>query len=164
MERRVQNRPGQLARWDPIALFDELQEDMSRLWGKPGGMWPMMRSLRRLAQVPGSMMVAPRLDMFEREGNLIVKAELPGIKKEDVQVELEEGSLVIRGETSTENEVKEEQFYRMERTSGSFFRRVPLPFEAQPDEIQASMADGVLEVRIPRPPEQKSEPRRITVK
>ena len=100
------------------------------------------------------MPFTPRVDVLEKGGIPVVNAELPGVKQEDVQVELEDGDLVIRGETKAETEVKEESFYRMERSAGGFYRRLSLPFEVQPDQIQASMADGMLEVRIPRPTEQ----------
>ena len=159
-----QGRHSQPARWDPFALFEELQEEMARLWGQPPGLWPMMRPLRRFAQLPTPTTFAPRVDVFEKDGTLVVKAELPGIKKEDVRVELEGSNLVIRGESKGEHEIKQENFYRMERSAGSFYRRLPLPFEAQPDQVRASMSDGVLEVRIPRPVEQTPEATRIPVK
>jgi HSP20 family protein len=164
VHRRDPGHPAQVRRWDPLAILDDLQEDMARMWNRPVGMWPMMRPLRRLGQMQGGMMLAPRVDAFEKDGNLIVKAELPGVKKEDVQVELEDGNLVIRGECRAESEVKDEDFYRLERSTGTFFRRLPLPFDVQPDQIEANMVDGVLEVRMPKPIEQQSEPKRIAVK
>jgi HSP20 family protein len=120
-------------------------------------MWPVMRPLRRLAQTPLAMPFTPRVDVFEKDGILVVNAELPGVRKEDVQVELEDGDLVIHGQTKAETEVKEESFYRMERSAGGSYRRPPLPVEVQPDQLQASMADGMLEVRIPRPAEQTAQ-------
>jgi HSP20 family protein len=70
---------------------------------------------------------------------------------------------LIRGESRAESEVKEDAYYRMERSAGSFYRRMPLPAEVKPEQIQASMTDGVLEVRIPRPAESKPEGRKIPV-
>jgi len=104
------------------------------------------------------------MDVYEKDNNIVVKAELPGLKKEDVEVELDNGSLVIRGESKTESEVKEDAYYRMERTSGSFYRRIPLPVEVEPQQVEATMTDGVLEVRIARPAESKPEARKIPVK
>lgn len=161
---RGQGRDNQLARWDPFAFIDDVQEQMARLWGRPFGFGPMPRSVRRLAHLPSSTTFAPRVDVFEKDGNLVVQAELPGIKKEDVQVELVDGDLVVRGESRDKNEVKEENYYRIERTAGSFYRRLPLGFPVQPDQIQASMSDGVLEVRIPEPAEQKSTAKPIPVR
>jgi HSP20 family protein len=158
-------KTGQLARregrWDPFAMFDELQQDMARFWNQPFGAWPMPRLLQRM---PGPARWAPRMDVYERDNQLIIEAELPGIKKEDVQVELEGSDLVIHGESHEEHQVKQEDYYRTERSFGSFHRRLPLPFEVSPDQIQASMNNGVLEVRILRPAQAKTEAKRIQVK
>jgi HSP20 family protein len=155
-----QEQRAQLARWSPLALLEEFQDELARLWSRPFGA-QLARPSRLLAQLP---MGVPRLDMFEQDGYLIVKAEVPGVKKEDLQVELEDGDLVIQGETRAENEASDDQYYRMERRYGRFYRRVALPFDVNPDDIQATMNDGVLEVRIPKPPETKSPGRQIPVR
>jgi HSP20 family protein len=121
----------------------------------------MIRPARLLAQVP---LGTPRLDVYEQDGYLVVKAEVPGVKKEDLQVELDNGDIVIQGETRAENEVKEDQYYRMERRLGRFYRRVPLPFDVKPEDIQAKLNDGVLEVRVPKPAEATLKGKRIPVK
>jgi HSP20 family protein len=151
------------ARWDPFDVFENVQEEMARLWAQN---WPfrfggMDRPLHRV--MPAAAAWAPRIDVFEKDGARVVKAELPGIKKEDIQVSLADGDLVIRGERKTESEAKEEDYYRCERSYGSFYRRLPLPFEASADKIEARFADGVLEVRIPRPAEQKPPAQHIPV-
>jgi HSP20 family protein len=84
---------------------------------------------------------------------LIVKAELPGLKKEELEVELEDGDLVIKGERQSEKEVQNSAFYRTERIYGRFYRRVPLDFEVTPEQITATLTDGVLEVILPIPSE-----------
>jgi HSP20 family protein len=144
-----------------FVLFDEFQQEMARFWTQPFGAWPMPRLWQRAA-MPARFM--PRMDVYEKDNQLIVEAELPGINKEDVQVELEGSDLVIRGESRQEREVKEESYYRSERSFGSFHCRLPLPFEVDPNQIQASMANGVLQVRIPKPAETKAEAKRIQVK
>ena len=158
----AQMRQGiQLARFNPFALLDELQDELARFWGRPLGTRAMMRPSRLLAQLP---LGVPRLDVFEEDGNLVIKTDLPGVKKEDVQVELDDGDLVIQGEMRSEHEVNEDQYYRMERNVGRFYRRVPLPVDVKPEDVQASMSDGVLEVRIRKPTQTKSEGTRIPVK
>jgi HSP20 family protein len=142
-------------------LLDDFQQEMARFWTQPFGAWPMPRLLQRTA-MPARWM--PRMDVYEKDNQLVVEAELPGIKKEDVQVELEGGDLVIRGESRQEREVRDEDYYRTERSFGSFHRRLPLPFDVDPNQIQASMANGVLEVRIPKPQETRTEVKRIQVK
>lgn len=137
--------------WDPFETRDELHNDMLRLLGHAFGLTPHPVTLprHRLALAPRTW--APSTDIYEQDGSLIVKAELPGLKKEDIEVSLDRGSLVIRGERKAEHEVKEERFFRMERTYGSFYRRIPLPSDVKADQIKASYTHGVLEVRIPLP-------------
>jgi HSP20 family protein len=90
--------------------------------------------------------------------------QLPGVKKEDVRVELEDDALVIRGETHVNEQVKDEGYIRMERSYGSFYRRLPLPFQAKVEEVQASLNNGVLEIRIPEPADsQHPEPALVPI-
>lgn len=158
-------REGQLARregrWDPFAMLDEFQQEMARLWNQPFGAWPMPRLMQRM---PMGGRFMPRMDVYEKDNQLVIEAELPGMNKEDVQVELEGGDLVIHGETRQEREVRDEDFYRSERSFGSFNRRLPLPFDVDPNQIQASMNNGVLEIRIPKPAETRTEAKRVQVK
>jgi HSP20 family protein len=77
------------------------------------------------------------------------------MKKEDVEVAIEEGDLILRGERKEETEVEEENVYRWERSYGSFFRRLPLTFEVKPEAVNANFKDGVLEVTLPLPKEEK---------
>jgi HSP20 family protein len=150
-------------RWDPFEMFDTLQEEMERFWRRPSAFWAgALPSPFRRAGGQG-MTWAPRMDVYEKGNTLIVKADLPGLKKEDVQVELADDSLIIRGTSKAESEVTEESYYRLERSLGTFYRRLPLPFEAKADQIQATMQDGVLEVRIAKPAETKAEARKIPV-
>ena len=155
---------GGLRRWDPFEMFDEMQQQMARLWGQAFPLMPrpVSRPLRRMALAP--TMWTPSVDVYEKDGNLVVKAELPGMKKEDIEVALDQGDLVIRGERKAESEVKEENYYRVERAYGSFYRRIPLPFEVKPEQIMASYNDGVLEVRIPKPAQEQSRPQRIPLR
>src|SRR5437667_2021377 len=113
-------------RWDPFEMFETLQEEMDRFWRRPSPFWAgAVPSFFRRGAGQG-MAWAPRMDVFEKDNNLIVKADLPGLKNEDVQVELDDGGLVIRGKSKSETEAKEENYYRMERSVGTFYRRLPL--------------------------------------
>lgn len=98
---------------------------------------------------------APALDMHETNGEIVVKADLPGISKEDVQVELRDSTLVIKGERKKEEEVKERDYYRSERSFGSFSRVIGLPTEVKADAVKASFKDGVLEIHLPKTEEAK---------
>jgi HSP20 family protein len=149
-------------RWlDPIDLLDEMQTDLSRLLGAPLGAWPFGRPLRRMGQVSGT--AAPRMDVFERDNNLVVKAELPGVKKEDIDLSIEGGDLVLQAERREEREIKDENWYRMERSYGSLYRRLPLPEGVETERINASLNEGVLEVTIPKAKEKAQQATKIKV-
>jgi HSP20 family protein len=156
----VKKEEERITRRQPRDLFAEMQEEMARLW-EDGWPWPLARPFRR--HLPKEAMWAPRADIFEKNGAFVVKAELPGVNKEDVEVALDDGQLVIKGERKAETEVKEEDYYRMERTYGTFYRRMALPFETTAAQIEATFKDGVLEVKIPKPVETKVEPKKIAI-
>lgn len=146
----------QVAVWDPWRQLERLQDEFDRLWGGPLFSW------RRPAFTRAAEW-RPRCDVYEDGGDLVVKAELPGVKKEDIQVELDEGVLTIRGSRKEEKEIKEDQYYRMERASGTFFRQIPLPGPVKADQIKANYKDGVLEVRLPKPAPEQPKATRIPV-
>jgi HSP20 family protein len=161
---KVENaqRSGRLARWEPSELFENLEREMARFW--PGwrlGPLALGRPAQPLLSTTTSF--APRMDVYEKDGKLMVKADLPGVKKEDIQVTLEGNDLIISGETKSESEVKEENYYRMERTAGSFYRRLPLAFDVKAEQISASFKDGLLELTVPKPAEEKAASQKIAV-
>lgn len=153
-----------LRRRDPFEMFETFQDEMARLWGQawPFGGWPLARRASLLSR-EGAIWT-PRVDVFEKDGDLVIKAELPGAQKEDIEVTLEDDALVIRGEKKAETEVKEEAYYRMERTYGSFYRRLALPFETTADQIKATYTGGILEVRIPKPATTQPQPKSIPIR
>ena len=95
---------------------------------------------------------APPVEVSERGGQLVVRAELPGLTKKDVRVEIREDAVTIQGERRREREEKGKGFYRSERSYGSFFRQIPLPEGVDPASAKAAFKDGVLEVTMPAPP------------
>ena len=103
----------------------------------------------------------PPMDLVESEGHFVLKADLPGLSEGDVAIEVEDGALRISGERKAEREQSERGWYRIERSFGSFSRSLSLPDGVDPDGIDASFHNGVLEVRIPKPAERK--PRRIEI-
>jgi HSP20 family protein len=98
---------------------------------------------------------SPAVEVFEREGHLVVRAELPGLKSEDVKVEMTDEGLIIQGERKREHEERGEGFYRSERSYGQFYRLIPLPEEANAEEAKAEFNQGVLEVSVPVPQTQR---------
>ncbi len=105
---------------------------------------------------------APAVDIYETKDDVIVKAELPGMKKDDIKINIVDNSLVIEGEKKQEKEVKEENYYRVERRYGAFRRVIDIPVPVKTDEVEAVYKDGVLEVKLPKKEEVK--PKEIEVK
>jgi HSP20 family protein len=94
---------------------------------------------------------APKLELFEKDNGLVARFEVPGMKKDNVHVEIREGHLVVFGERTHEKEENKEGFYRTEREYGSFYRTVPLPEGVGIDDVRATIGEGVLEVIMPLP-------------
>jgi HSP20 family protein len=128
-------------RFDPIDLLNQMQAEFDQFWTNR---WPAVQLARR-----AEAEWAPRADVYEQDGKLVIKAELPGVAKDDVDVMIDGDDLVIRGERKAEEKVEEKDYYRMERSYGSFYRRIPLPEGATADKITATFKDGVLEVTAP---------------
>ena len=101
--------------------------------------------------------------MFEKDNRLITRIDLPGLKKEDVKVEVTDGHLAISGERKKEEEEKGEQFYRCEREYGSFYRVVPLPEGVKLENVNATFSDGVLEVSVPLPAKTAATVRTVAI-
>jgi HSP20 family protein len=104
----------------------------------------------------------PAVDVRKANGNLVVTAELPGIRKEDMKVEVKDDALIIRGERKQEQEKEEGGYRRYERRYGSFYRAIPLPQGANSEQARAELNDGVLKISIPTP-EPKANVRQIEV-
>jgi HSP20 family protein len=106
---------------------------------------------------------SPQVDVFEREGNLVVRADLPGLKKEDLRVEMSEDALVIEGERRREETEEGAGFYRAERSYGSFRRAIPLPEGVSAEQADARFENGVLEISLPLPKE-RTHGKRIEIR
>jgi HSP20 family protein len=104
---------------------------------------------------------APAIDLVEADDHFVLKADLPGLADDDVNIEVQDGTLTISGERRSETEKREKGWYRVERSFGRFSRSLTLPEGVDADKIEASFDKGVLEVRIPKPEERK--PRRIEI-
>ena len=144
----------------PLRLFDDFQSDLERLWRQSlvGRTWPFDRMT-----LSGDTDWMPRLDAYQSNGDFCVEVDLPGMKKKDVKVSVEDGGLVIEGERKDEHEVEEEDFYRFERSYGSFHRRLPLPAEADMDNVKARFKNGVLQVKMPMVEIEAPEAKEVTI-
>jgi len=141
-------------------LFNVLQHEMNRLFEdfKHNLNFTQPAWLEPLAEFHAKM------DVKDNEKEIVVTAELPGVELEDIEVYVRGGGLVIKGEKKEEKEVKEEGFYRSERTYGSFFRRIPLPCDIEGEHIGATYKAGVLKVVLPKAKEEVKGQKKIEVK
>jgi HSP20 family protein len=103
----------------------------------------------------------PAVDLYEKDDQYVIKAELPGVDKDDIKVDLKDHLLTLSGERTYDSEVKEENYYRRERSYGKFRRSFSLPTDVDSDKITAEFKDGVLRVEVPKPEAQK--PKQVTI-
>jgi HSP20 family protein len=140
--------PGALTRWDPFAEIADLRTRFDRLIGDFAD--------------GGERDWIPAIDVLRDDGHLVVRADVPGIKPEEIAVELDQGVLSLSGKHEATEEKTEKDFVRRERRYGAFTRRMPLPDGVDPKSIKATTHDGVLEVTIPLPEQAAKEPITIT--
>ena len=151
---------------DPLSQFRRLSEQMDR-WFDTVGVGRTNNRLsgtndNRWAQ-SGADIWAPELETFLRDDQFVVRMDLPGVNKDDVNVEVTDDALVIHGERQQTHQEERDGFYRSERNYGRFYREVQLPEGAQPDSATANYRDGVLEITVTAPPRQLNRPRRIQI-
>lgn len=134
--------PGTISRWDPFADIADLRGPFERLLSGPplnGGRW------------------TPAIDVERHDGNLVVRADLPGVKPDEVKVEIENNMLTVSGEHEESSEKKSKHYLRRERRYGAFSRTVALPEGVDATKVDAKTHDGVVVVTIPLPQEPKSK-------
>jgi HSP20 family protein len=140
--------PGVLTRWEPFAELGELRSRFDRMFDE-------LTDGRERAWTPA-------VDVERANGNLVVRADVPGIKPEEVKIEVEDDVLTVSGEHEERKEQKDKHFLRRERRYGSFSRSMALPPGVEAKKIKAKTHDGVVEVTIPLPKEAKKEKIEIT--
>jgi HSP20 family protein len=166
--------PGQDRMGDPFSLMQRMAEDMDRLFehfgfGRTGFMLsPSLGMFGDQAlwndDFAKRALWTPAVEVAQRGDKLVVRADLPGVKKEDLHVEVQNDMLSLWGERREQHEEKGDGFYRTERQYGRFSRAIPLPEGVNPDSVEATFSDGVLEVTVPAPKQQASSSRRIQIR
>lgn len=106
---------------------------------------------------------SPRVDVYETKENVVIKAEVPGVAKEDLNIHMDENSIRLSGQAKKDTEFKDEDVYRSERFFGSFSRIIPLPAEVKSDEAKAEYKDGILKISVPKLDSSKRRSRRIDI-
>lgn len=145
-----------IVRWQPYGAVASLQDSINKLF----------QDAFSRANIDEDFALSawkPVVDIFDKDEAIVIHAELPGVKKEDVAIEVKDNVLTLRGERTESKEIKEDKYYRKERTFGSFHRAFTLPAAVNPDSIRATFKDGVLEIEIPKPEEQKPKQVKISI-
>lgn len=148
-----------IVRWDPFRDVMTLQERMNRLFDHA-------LSRTRMDDKEGltASMWSPAVDIFETPDSIVMKAELPGVSRDNIDIQVQDNTLTLKGERKFEREVTEENYHRIERSYGAFQRAFNLPTGVQQDKIRAVFKDGVLEVTMPKAEEAKPKQVKIDVK
>jgi HSP20 family protein len=141
----------------PFGLLRQMTSELDRMFEDPWTFrWPAM-------QVENSAVWSPKVDVFEKDNRLVTRIDLPGVKKDDLTVEVGDGQLKMFGERKNETEEQDKNFYRCERDYGSFYRAVPLPAGVKPEDVKATFENGVLEVSVPIPAAAKANGQKIPI-
>ena len=144
-----------LVRWNPLGEMTAMQNRINRMYNDPYGL------ADRTNDDTDMGMWNPAVDLYEIDDHFVIKAELPGVDKKNIAIDLKDRVLTLSGERSFENEVKQENYYRRERSYGKFQRAFTLPADVDSDKIKAEFKDGLLQIEVPKPEAQK--PKQVTI-
>jgi HSP20 family protein len=161
---REERRPRLRRPWSgdvsPFRALQRMADDMDRMFGEFGLGRRWTRPFSR--EWGTEMWAAPEVEVFQKNNELTIRADLPGLKQEDVKVDITDDEICIQGERKHEREEEREGYYRSERGYGSFCRTIPLPEGAITEQAKANFKDGVLEITLPAPPTRKGRRLEIT--
>jgi HSP20 family protein len=144
-----------LTKWDPFKDLVSLQDRMNRLFDES------VRNVRPGDEALSSAIWSPAVDIYETEDEVVVKAELPEVNQKDIDVQIENSTLTLRGERKFNKETKKENFHRIERAYGSFSRSFTLPSTIDQEKIRADYKDGILKISMPK--REETKPKQIKV-
>ena len=147
-----------LLRWEPVAELNTLQNEMNRLFNTLVD--PSTPTSRSASGGPGPRWMPP-MDLVETGEHYVLRADLPGLADDEVNVRFEDNVLTISGERTAEHDDQQDGYYRLERAFGAFSRSLTLPDGVDPDSVHAHLDRGVLEVKIPKP--QQKKPRQVQI-
>ena len=148
-----------ITRWSPFREFTDLKREMDCLFDEFFGRRTLPSKARKI--IPATESYFPLVDIYEKADEIVIKAGVPGVEKDDIEIAFQENTLTIRGERKRDREVRDEDYYYSEQRYGSFSRSITLPVGLSPEEMKASYKNGILEIVIPK--SKKQEPRKIEV-
>ncbi|MGA7594271.1 MAG: Hsp20/alpha crystallin family protein [Gallionella sp.] len=143
-----------LVKWDPFVELEDVSKQLNRIFGRFPARTEPVRELLATADW------APSVDITETDAAYLIQGEIPGVNKEDVRINIEDGLLTISGERKQEKEEKNRKFHRIERAYGSFMRSFRLPDNIDEEAVKAEFKDGMLNVSLPK----TTQPRNKTIK
>ncbi len=149
-----------IVKWSPLKELEEMRKDMDRLFDE---FFSPVTRRRRGWLKPEMGVIVPNIEMYDRKNEIVLKAELPGVDKENIDLTITKDSITLRGEVKKEEEIKEEDYYASERSYGSFTRTIALPAEVDSEKSKASFKNGVLEIVLPKREEAKHKEIKIEV-
>jgi len=161
--KKAEKTKGEVVPWRPFSEMTRWEHDIDEMFENFLGrrirpFWP-----ERWWPASGLEITTPTVDLYEEKDDIVVKAELPGMEKDDIEINLTDDRLTIKGEKKQEQETKRENYYRSERSYGSFIRTLDLPREVQTDKVKAAFKNGVLEIRLPKTEEAKKKETKVKV-
>jgi HSP20 family protein len=142
-------------KWDPFRDLNILQDRMNRLFEDAG------RGIRRNEEPASTTIWSPAVDIYETEAEIVVQAELPGMDRKDISLNLEKNVLTIRGDRQFKKETKEDNYHRIERSYGGFSRSFSIPTTVDEEKIRADYKDGVLKIALPK--KEQAKPKQIQI-
>lgn len=146
-------------KWSPLKELEDMRKDMDRLFDE------FTKPARRRRIWPKSEgVLIPNIDLYDKKNEIVLKVELPGVRREDIDLTITKDSLIIKGEVKRDEDLQEDNYYIAERIYGSFSRTITLPFEVESEQAQASMTNGLLEIVLPKREEAKPKEIKIEVK
>lgn len=144
-----------LSDWDPFRELTEIRDSFDKFFGRS--------LLTRRRESDGTIAFLPAVEIEEKKDSLVVKADLPGIEKKDVQVTVRDGQLILKGESKKEAKTEDKGYYYSERSYGSFYRSIALPVEVDEKNVKAKFHDGVLTIHLPKTKEEKEKEKVVEI-
>ncbi len=151
-----------IVKWSPMKELEDMRKEMDRLFSD--FLEPVPRRWRRgWPRGTEAGVIVPNVDMFERKNEIVLKAELPGVDKKDIDISLTQDSLTLKGVIKKDEEVKDEDYYCCERSHGSFTRTISLPSDVDCEKVKANFKNGVLEIVVSKKEEAKAKEIKVDV-
>lgn len=148
-----------IVKWSPMKELETMRRDMERLFEDV--FEPTLRRRRWWPKPSEEGIIVPSINMYDRKNEIVVKAEIPGVEKDNIDLSITKDGLTLKGEFKKDEEVKEEDYYSREISHGSFTRTISLPAEVDSEKAKASFKNGILEIVLPK--KEEAKPKEIKV-